>query len=198
MFGPLMAGGLLAAACIMPATAPATPPRLFLNAVAVSSSPAPEAASSVMPARGQSAPDFVYQSHDHLWQNLHNMLEEHHVLLVFGAGADDLARLEREREALQRLGIAPVAVVHQRDGEARRLVRDLDLGYSLLADPRGAIGEQYGVRDLVRAQDRAVWFVIDRGGAVRDLGEGLVPGSGWQALAAGALELPPAAITATD
>lgn len=196
-----MAAGLAVAAIAHPQATnevASTHPSHRIHPVAVSMAAAPAEMPSPVPAPGQAAPDFVYQSHDFLWQNLHNMLEEHHVLLVFGAAAADLQQLEHQREVLERLGIAPVAVVNRRDGEARRTVRDLNLGFSLLADPRGAIGEQYGVHDSANEQDRAVWFVIDRDGSIRDRGEGLHPDTGWPVLASRALELPPAAITATD
>ena len=197
-FGPLMAAGLMAAASLSPAGVQPATSSLLTNAVAVSHQPPAGAGTVPMPEKGQEAPDFVYQSYEHLWQNLHNMLEESHVLLVFGASESDLARLEQDREPLHRLGITPVAVVTERDGEARRTVRELNLGFSLLADPRGAIGEQYGVREATVARDRSMWFMIDQEGEIRDRGEGLRPVEGWPALASHALELPPAAITATD
>lgn len=197
-FSPLITAGLLAAASLSPAGVVQTPSSARTNAIVVSSSPRTGSAATLVPERGQEAPDFVYQSHDHLWQNLHNMLEEHHILLVFGATDAELARLEADREPLQSLGIAPVAVVTTRDSDARRTVRTLNLGYSLLADPRGAIGEQYGVREAAVAQDRAMWFMIDRAGAIRDMGEGLAPESGWQALASQALSAPASGTTAGE
>ncbi len=199
VLSPLMAAGFLAAASLAsPAGMPQAPPSALTNAVAVTLHSRAGNAATPMLERGQEAPDFVYQSHDHLWQNLHNMLEESHILLVFGASQTDLAQIERERESLRKLGISPVAVVNERDGDARKTLRQLNLGFSLLADPRGAIGEQYGVRDASVAHDRAMWFVIDQDGEIRDRGEGLHPKSGWPTLAMHALDLPPAEITATD
>lgn len=197
-FGPIMTAGLMAAASLSPAGVHPATLSMLTNAVAVSHQPPASAESVPMPEKGQEAPDFVYQSYDHLWQNLHNMLEESHVLLVFGASESDLATLEEDREPLRKLGITPVAVVTEHDGEARRTVHDLNLGFSLLADPRGAIGEQYGVREGAVVRDRSVWFVIDQDGEIRDRGEGLRPAEGWPTLASHALASPPAAITATD
>lgn len=190
VLSPLIAAALLAAASFMPAGAPSAASSALTNAVFVSSASRAGSAASVVPERGQEAPDFVYQSHEHLWQNLHNMLEENHVLLVFGASDEELGSIEADREPLQALGIAPVAVVTTRDSDARRTVRQLNLGYSLLADPRGAIGEQYGVRESAVVKDRAMWFVIDQSGAIRDKGEGLRPESGWRALASQVLNEP--------
>lgn len=198
VLSPLMAAGFLAAASLSPAGVPQAPSSALTNAVFVSSVPRAGSVATLVPERGQEAPDFVYQSHDHLWQNLHNMLEEHHILLVFGADDAELARLEVDREPLQALGIAPVAVVTTRDSDARRTVRQLNLGYSLLADPRGAIGEQYGVRQAAVVHDRAMWFMIDQSGAIRDRGEGLRPEAGWQALASQVLNTPANGATAGE
>jgi peroxiredoxin len=191
-----MAAGLLAATGMTPSAAPPRPEPTHANAVSVSASALPHRGVPSVPGPGEVAPDFVYQSSDWLWQNLSNMLEERHVLLVFGAGETDLMRLERDREALGRMGVVPVAVCERRDREAFRLVQRLALGYSLLADPRGVIGEQYAVLDPHTHASRPAWFVIDREGRVRDRGEGLRPAMDWGTVSASALGLEPAGVSA--
>jgi len=96
---------------------------------------------------GTRAPDFQYQSYDDLWQSLHNVLDHGDVLLVFGATDVDLRTLERERETLMKGGLVPLAVVEKSDRDVWASVRRLGLTFSLMADPRGAIGSQYGVYD---------------------------------------------------
>ena len=138
---------------------------------------------------GSRAPDFQYQSYDALWQHLHNVLEHGDVLLVFGASDVDLRTLERERESLVKSGVMPLAVVERNDREVWASVRRLGLTYSLLADPKGAIGSQYGVFDPSLARSRSAWFVIDTKGRVRQSG-GEMPAQGWPAMAAMALGRP--------
>ena len=135
---------------------------------------------------GTKAPDFQYQSYDALWQHLHNVLEHGDVLLVFGASDVDLRTLERERETLVQVGVLPLAVVEHNDRDVWASVRRLGLTYSLLADPKGAIGSQYGVFDASIGRSRSAWFVIDRKGKVRQNG-GEMPTTGWAPMAATAL-----------
>ncbi len=138
---------------------------------------------------GSRAPDFQYQSYDALWQHLHNVLEHGDVLLVFGASDVDLRTLERERETLVKGGVMPLAVVEHNDRDVWASVRRLGLTYSLLADPKGAIGQQYGVFDASLGRSRTAWFVIDVKGRVRQSG-GEMPTQGWTAVAATALGRP--------
>ena len=172
---PLLAAGLLAAASAQ------HPDVARVNAVASNGANATAPAAAVArtatarPAPGDPAPDFTYQSHDYLWQNLHDMLEQGDVLLVFAGSDEELRALERDREALLASGVVPVAVVMQRETEAWRAVRRYDLAYSLLADPHGAIAEQYGLLDPATQRTVPAWFVIDRHGRVRGTG---VPGAG--------------------
>ena len=189
-FDHLLAAGLIAVAVSSPGTDAARPHSVVQNnAVSVSTTFAPPAATSTLIA-GSQAPDFTYQSSDHLWQNLHNLLEQGSVVLVFGASDANLRAIEREREALLKRGILPMVVVERRDVDVWGVVRRLELNYSLLADPRGAIGEQYGVFDPARRCSHASWFVIDTTGRVREHGEGELPVSGWTSLAVQALGLP--------
>ena len=138
---------------------------------------------------GNRAPDFQYQSYDAMWQHLHNVLEHGDVLLVFGASDVDLRTLERERESLVKGGVMPLAVVERNDRDVWASVRRLGLTFSLLADPKGAIGTQYGVYDPSLGHSRSAWYLIDVKGRVRQYG-GDMPTQGWPALAATALGRP--------
>lgn len=140
-------------------------------------------------AAGKRAPDFQYQSYDAMWQHLHNVLEHGDVLLVFGASDVDLRTLEREREMLVKSGVMPLVVVERGDREVWASVRRLGLTFSLLADPKGVIGAQYGVFDAGIGHSRPAWFVIDVKGRVRQTGAEM-PSQGWPGLAATALGRP--------
>jgi len=140
-------------------------------------------------ASGNRAPDFQYQSYDDLWQNLHNVLEHGDVLLVFGATDVDLRTLEREREVLVKGGLIPLAVVEKSDRDVWASVRRLGLSFSLMADPRGAIGAQYGVYDASLGRSVGSWFLIDKKGKVRSSGIGM-PAQSWLALASNAFGRP--------
>jgi peroxiredoxin len=171
-FGPLLAAALLAATS-HPAVPTSRPHQTAAhNAVSVTNATPVLPGALVTPAAGEIAPDFTYQSHDYLWQNLHNMLEQGHVLLVFGATEADLRRLEAEREHLIRQGVLPVAVIEQREGEVWKLLRRTEVGFSLLADPHGAIAEQYGVYQPETRGAHAAWFLVDQAGRVRETGAG--------------------------
>jgi peroxiredoxin len=145
---------------------------------------------------GTRAPDFQYQSYDDLWQSLHNVLDHGDVLLVFGATDVDLRTLERERETLMKGGLVPLAVVEKSDRDVWASVRRLGLTFSLMADPRGAIGSQYGVYDAGLGRSVGSWFMIDRKGKVRSSGIGM-PAQSWLALASNAFGRPFAPSTQT-
>jgi peroxiredoxin len=161
----------------------AVQPAAFTN-----SAPPPEAA-PVQPSKvtpGQRAPDFQYQSYDQLWQHLHNVLEHGDVLLVFGASDVDLRTLEREREILLRSGVTPLAVVERNERDVWASVRRLGLTFSLLSDPRGVIGSQYGVFDAGTGRSHSSWYVIDKKGKVRQSGT-TMPQQSWPTVTALAL-----------
>lgn len=185
--------GLLLAAALLAAAPTPNAPDIARATLLASNNGAPEVTSPAadsapaIPAVGDSAPDFTYQSRDYLWQRLHNMLEQGSVLLVFGASDEQLRSLEHEQEDLARSGVIPVAVVRQREGEVWRIVRRDGLTYSLLADPHAAIAEQYGALDLATKGSRSLWFVIDRTGRVRGAGEGRSHPDSWTAIATLAL-----------
>jgi len=186
-FGPFFMAALLAAATSHPAaTALRTHATAANNAVSVTTTVPAPAGTPAGPVAGDPAPDFSYQSHDFLWQNLHNMLEQGSVLLVFGAGEADLRAIERERESLVRQGVLPVAVIERREGDVWKLLHRTEVTYSLLADPHGAIAEQYGVYEPGTSGARTTWFVIDQSGRVRQAGAGSL-GHSWSQVAADAL-----------
>ncbi len=153
--------------------------------------PSPQDAPAARPkvAVGHRAPDFQYQSYDALWQNLHNVLEHGDVLLVFGATDVDLRTLEREREVLVRSRVTPLVVVEKNDRDVWASVRRLGLTFSLLADPRGVIGAQYGVFDASLGRSQSAWFVVDAKGRVRQSGA-TMPSQAWPVVAATALGRP--------
>ena len=186
-FAHALAIGLLVSAPggVAPDNSDSSAPTAFTNHP-VAPSPKPDRASLTS---GSRAPDFQYQSYDAMWQHLHNVLEHGDVLLVFGCSDLDLRMLERERETLVKGGVLPLAVVERNDREVWASVRRLGLTYSLLADPRGAIGMQYGVFDAGLGRSRSAWFVIDTKGKVRQSGTDM-PTTGWVAIAGTALNRP--------
>ena len=164
-------------------------PEGFTNHASVVESSADLEAVHPGPAPGKRAPDFQYQSYDAMWQHLHNVLEHGDVLLVFGASDVDLRALEREREPLMKTGVLPLVVVERKDRDVWASVRRLGLTYSLLADPKGAIGVQYGVYDASLGHSRSAWYVIDTKGRVRQTGAE-APTTPWTVVAANALGRP--------
>ena len=173
-----------------PAAPAAAAPTVASTPTAPADTPRPKYGS------GNRAPDFQYQSYDDLWQNLHNVLEHGDVLLVFGATDVDLRTIERERETLVKGGLVPLAVVEKGDREVWASVRRLGLTFSLMADPRGAIGSQYGVYDPSLGRSVGSWFMIDRKGKVRSSGIGM-PAQSWLALASNAFGRPFTPVTQT-
>ena len=183
-FAIILAGGLLAALphAAVAADTPAQTAAFSNKAAAAEAAPAERP--KVTP--GSRAPDFQYQSYDQLWQNLHNVLEHGDVLLVFGASDVDLRTIEREREILLRTGVTPLAVVERNERDVWASVRRLGLTFSLLSDPRGVIGSQYGVFDASISRSHTSWFVIDKKGKVRQSGT-TMPHQSWPTVAALAL-----------
>lgn len=178
---------ILAASLLAVVSSPAVAGDKTAPPASTSSAP-PEAAAEERPkvTPGHRAPDFQYQSYDQLWQNLHNVLEHGDVLLVFGASDVDLRTLEREREILLRTGVTPLAVVERNERDVWASVRRLGLTFSLLSDPRGVIGSQYGVFDAALGRSHTSWFVIDKKGKVRQAGT-TMPQQSWPTVAALAL-----------
>lgn len=139
---------------------------------------------------GTGAPDFSYETLAGGRARLRDLRAQGHVLLVFGASEDVLARLQKETESLSRLGIVPVAVLDWRTGACRGVVRRLGLTYPVVPDPRRTIGAQYNVLDPRTRQDSPAWFVVDRGGRVRGLDRFDWPRESWAVVAASSLGLP--------
>ena len=189
--GPVLAATAPAAVdpnAVQPVTLAKTSAGKGKDASAAQASSSPSASAEIPRPKygsGNRAPDFQYQSYDDLWQNLHNVLEHGDVLLVFGASDLDLRTLEREREVLMKGGLIPLAVVEKSDRDEWASVRRLGLTFSLMADPRGAIGSQYGVYDASLGRSTSSWFMIDRKGKVRSSGIGM-PAQSWLALASNA------------
>ena len=120
------------------------------------------------------------------------------MLLVFGASDVDLRTIEREREILLRTGVTPLAVVERNERDVWATVRRLGLTFSLLSDPRGVIGSQYGLFDASLARSQTAWFVIDKKGKVRQSGT-TMPRQSWPTVAALALgRAVPGGVTSTS
>jgi len=144
---------------------------------------------------GDVAPDFSFESSEHQWLRLHDLLAQGNILLVFGAGNQELAAIEREREALIGRGIVPVAVMDRRDGAVWSVARRLGIRYSLLADPQCVIAGQFNVLHPNTHHPVPAWFVIDRSGTVRALRRTGLPSTGYVGLAAAALGQPVTGVT---
>lgn len=133
------------------------------------------------------APDFSYQTADGRWRHLHEMVRTGPVLLVFGATDLVLRSLEHEREPLMDLGVIPVVVLEGRSGPARSTVERLGLRYTVIADSRSVIAEQFNAVNPTTGRQLASLFVIDRGCRVRALERVSLPVRGYVSLAANAL-----------
>lgn len=143
----------------------------------------------VLVEAGDDAPDISWESPQG-WRRLRDLRTQGTVLIVIGADEPALARLERERPALQRMGVVPAAVLERRAGACHSLARRLGLGFPLLPDPQRVIGAQFNVLDPRTRTLVPSWFVVDRRGRVRGLGRGELPREPWTAIAADALHLP--------
>lgn len=139
---------------------------------------------------GSSAPDFAYETLGGGSARLRDLRAQGHVLIVFGADERALGTLERERDGLRRLGVVPVAVLDWRVSACRGVVRRLGLTYPVVPDAQRAIGAQYNVLDPNTRHDSPAWFVVERGGRVRDLARFAFPASSWTNVVASALGLP--------
>jgi len=144
---------------------------------------------------GEPAPDFSYQSPDGRWRNLHDLLAQGPVLLVFGGDDVVLGTLEHERDRLLDLGVIPVAILDVRPGTAWSAVRRLHLRYSVLADPQRVIGAQFNIVDPATRRHLPGWFVIDRSRTVRGLERGRLPDDEYPALASKSLGIPLPGVT---
>jgi peroxiredoxin len=139
---------------------------------------------------GAGAPDFSYENLAGGRARLRDLRAQGHVLLVFGATEAQLSRLQEESEALERLGVVPVAVLDWRTGSCRGVVKKLGLTFPVVPDPQRTIGAQYNALDPRTHQDVPAWFVVDRGGRVRGADRLDWPRDSWATLAANSLGLP--------
>jgi peroxiredoxin len=136
---------------------------------------------------GDPAPDFAFQGVDHRWMQLHHLLDQGPVLLVFGPTRAELTQLDLEKDDLLSLGVVPVAVLDRTAGVARRLATEQGLRYPVLADARQVIAVQFNCTDGGRMLRG--WFVIDQHGKVRALRRGDLPEGDYPNLCARALGL---------
>ncbi|NOT34179.1 MAG: redoxin domain-containing protein [Candidatus Eisenbacteria bacterium] len=139
---------------------------------------------------GAAAPDFSYQTADGHWRHLRELLGHGPALLVFGANREQLLALEAERNALLDNGILPVAVLNEKPARIWSVVRDLSLNYTVLADPRQVVAEQFNVKREDQRSATPSWFVLNQQGEVRALRRGQLPNAGFNTLASTALGRP--------
>jgi peroxiredoxin len=141
---------------------------------------------------GDVAPDFSYEGFDGRWRNLHDLRVQGAVLLVIAPDHDQLTALERERASLIERGILPVAILDATPRATAATVKKLGLRYSVIADPRRVIAEQFNAIQSRTHAAVPAWFVIDRSGGVRALARGGFPQDGYLTIAVPALGLPSA------
>ena len=139
---------------------------------------------------GDRAPDFSFQDEDNHWRRLHDLLEQGPAMLVFGADATTLASIERERDALLRLGVVPVAMMDARARVVRSTAKRLGLHYLVVADSRRVIAIQFNAVESSGERTGPAWFVVDRRGTVRALKRGTLPTEGFAPKVAAALGMP--------
>lgn len=139
---------------------------------------------------GQSVPDFAYDTPDGRDARLHDLLAQGHVLLVFGAGDRHLTELERERSALLRMGVVPVAVLDLGGKTCRSVVSRLGLHYPVIADPRRVIAAQFNCLESATRATAPAWFVVDRTDRLRACDRFEWPDASWALTSASALGLP--------
>ncbi len=161
IWAPLLAAALDVVAAVSVANPPA--------------SPTPVVAAPASPKTGDKAPDFVYQSHDYMRRSFRDMLAQGAVLLVFAPTEADLRSLDADREEMLARGVVPVAVLERPDTDVWKIVRRMNLEYSLLSDPRGAIAEEFGARDASGQHTTTAWFVVSADGRIRGCGRGALP-----------------------
>lgn len=141
-------------------------------------------------AVGDVAPDFAFKSYDGQWRRLSDLRAHGPVLLVISPDPRQLQSLQAERDRLLDLGVVPVAVCDVSPGTAYGMVRRPRLGFSLLADPRGVIAEQFNAVDPRTTESTPAWFVVDQKGRVRAMGHDAFPPGGFAPLASRALGVP--------
>jgi peroxiredoxin len=157
--------------------------------------PTPPEPPSTEVAIGDPAPNFSYLGEDNRWRRLRDIVLQGSALIVFGARDRDLRALDRERDALVKVGVNPVAVLDAPPGGAWSTARRLGLRYVVIPDSRRVIAGQFNLLDASGAGVAPGWFLVDRRGTVRGLDRGALPASGYSRLAARSLALPAADAT---
>ena len=142
---------------------------------------------------GDPAPNFAFEGFGGRSMRLHHLLDQGPVLLVFGAREADLRRLQAQRNALLDLGVVPVAVVNAGPRTTRALVQRLGLQFTVLADSRGVIADQFNIVEGERTVPG--WFVLDARGRVCGLLRGSLPTVDYDRLCSRALAIPMAGTT---
>ncbi len=139
---------------------------------------------------GDPAPDFSFRAVDGQWRRLADLRAHGPVLLVLAPDDRDLRALQAERDHLLDLGVVPVAVCDMSPRNAYEKVRELKLGYSLLADPQRVIAGQFDSVDPRTSAATPAWFVVDQNGRVRAMGRDGFPAGGFTPIASRALGVP--------
>ena len=139
---------------------------------------------------GDRAPDFSFQGEDNRWRRLHDLLEQGPVFIVFGAESEVLQAIERERDAIIKLGVVPVALLDLKGRHAWAMAKRLGLRYLVIPDSRRVIAGQFNVVEASGQRTVPAWFVVDRSGSVRALRRGSLPLKGYPSRIASALALP--------
>jgi peroxiredoxin len=139
---------------------------------------------------GDVAPNFSFEGFDGKWRNLRDLRVQGSVLLVIAPDHYQLSALECERATLIERGILPVAILDATPRATASTIRKLGLHYSVIADPRRVIAEQFNAIQSRTHAAVPAWFVVDRSGLVRALDRGGFPSNGYTALASEALGLP--------
>jgi peroxiredoxin len=150
---------------------------------------APEPGTAVVEI-GDRAPDFAFTDLQGRTAHLHDLLAQGAVLLVFESGESGLSALQRERDALVRMGVVPVAIEDMRSGAARSMRERLALSFPVIPDTRAIAASQFNSLDGATLRPVPSWFVVDRAGHVRGLKRGAMPAGPWAPVVATALGLP--------
>jgi peroxiredoxin len=114
-------------------------------------------------------------------QNLQSVMGEKGVVLLFVRSADwcpfckkQLADVNAQLARFEALGLKVVSVSVDDVAEIAKFAKEQNIGYTMLADPEGAINlslgirdEQYPVGSAAYGVPKPILYVIDRSGTVR-------------------------------
>ena len=138
---------------------------------------------------GAQAPDFAFEAQG-LALRLHDLRAQGNVLLVIEPDEKRLAEIQRERVRLLSIGVVPVAIMDRSPGACAALGDRLRLSFELIPDSRRVIGAQFNALDPNSRANAPAWFVLDRGGRVRDFAHLAWPTRPWTEVTSIALGLP--------